>query len=143
MRLKIDDLEPMGAVRTTQRQKYKDERAKRYKRYKRAIRLHAKQLMGHDDPTPFAVAVDIQFIMPIPKSGRVSYKDHTTGKRKSEKVEPGDPHLVKPDLDNLIKGVFDSINKVVWVDDNQVMQVNAQKVYGEQPGIIVDIKALF
>ncbi len=130
MRLKIDNITPMGAVRTTQRAKYKSDSYKRYKRYKRDIRLYANQLMGNQEPTECAVSVDITFYMPIPKS-------------RKNKLKPGDPHVVKPDIDNLIKGVFDAINGKVWKDDNQVMRVNAKKVYSDTPGILMEVIPLF
>jgi Holliday junction resolvase RusA-like endonuclease len=54
---------------------------------------------------------------------------------KSKRVHVGEPHVVKPDLDNLIKSAVDPLNGVFWKDDNLVHLVNARKVYSESPGI--------
>lgn len=127
-------IDPMGAVRTTQRQKYTDLAAKRYSNYKKFIALKAKQHAQCGEPTTAACAVNICFIMPIPKS-------------KQGKGLEGKPHTVKPDIDNLIKGAFDAVNKIIWKDDNQVVEVNASKVYEYPgcggPGIEMEVIELF
>jgi Holliday junction resolvase RusA-like endonuclease len=121
-------VEPMGAVRMTGRGKWVKESAKRYLAYKQAIGYHLRTKT--DKPTEFAVAVNVTFHMPIPKS-------------KVKKVKPGQPVTVKPDIDNLVKGLFDAANGICWQDDNQVVRCNAEKVYSNEPGIELEVIPVF
>ena len=118
---------PMGAVRTTQKQKFVDERAKRYQTYKQQIALSSKQ--HFKTPSECPISVDMTFYMPIPSSWSQKKKDRMNGA----------VHRSKPDIDNLIKGVFDSLNKIAWKDDNQVFEVHSRKVYSFNPGIGFEI----
>lgn len=119
---------PMGAVRTTQRQKWVDERAKRYITYKQQIALFIKQQIKTTSEKP--IEATVTFYMPIPNSW---------SQKKKERMN-GSVHISKPDVDNLIKGVFDSLNKIVWKDDNQVYEVHSKKVYSFNPGIEINIQ---
>jgi Holliday junction resolvase RusA-like endonuclease len=118
---------PMGAVRTTQKQKFVDERAKRYRTYKQQIAILVRRHLK--TPTEKPVMVDITFYMPIP----------TSWSRKKKEKNNGAVHKSKPDIDNLIKGLFDSLNKISWKDDNQVYEVHSKKVYSFNPGIGFEI----
>lgn len=118
---------PMGAVRTTQKQKFVDERAKRYLSYKRDIALLTKQHIK--TPSEHPIMADITFYMPMPTSW--------SGKKK-ERFN-GAVHRSKPDIDNMVKGCFDSLNKIAWQDDNQVYEVHARKLYSYNPGIGIEI----
>ncbi|NRD80308.1 RusA family crossover junction endodeoxyribonuclease [Bacillus sp. BRMEA1] len=120
-------IEPMGAVRTTQKQKFMDKRAMRYRTYKQHIALLVKQHIK--SPTNSPILADITFYMPMPSSW--------SGKKK-ERMN-GAIHRSKPDIDNMVKGLFDSFNKIVWKDDNQVCEVHSKKVYSFNPGIGVEI----
>ena len=46
----------------------------------------------------------------------------------------------KPDIDNIIKSIMDALNKVVYEDDKQIVQLIAEKFYGEQDKIIIEIE---
>jgi Holliday junction resolvase RusA-like endonuclease len=118
---------PMGAVRTTQKQKFVDERAKRYLSYKQQIAWLIKQHIHRPSDNP--ILVDVTFYMPIPSSW--------SGKKKER--YNGQIHKSKPDIDNLIKGLFDSLNKIAWKDDNLVYEVHSKKVYSFNPGIAFEI----
>lgn len=118
---------PMGAVRTTQRQKWVDKRAQRYFTYKQQIALLAKQYIHTPSDKP--ILVDIAFYMPIPDSW---------SKKKKERFN-GAVHTSKADIDNLIKGCFDAINKIAWQDDRQVYEVHSRKMYSFNPGIALEI----
>jgi len=144
MRFRIYDIEPMGAVRTTQRGKWKDAAANRYANYKKYVGLKVRQHAVVDGPSRAAIGIkSITFYMPIPKSGYTSYIGDD-GKRKRRKVNPGDFHTSKPDIDNLIKGVFDALNGIVWVDDGQVCHIGEQKkIYSHEPGIELEVIELF
>lgn len=120
-------IHPMGAVRTTQKQKFVDTRAKKYFAYKQVIALFSKKYFKKAITGP--ISIEIVFYMPIPKNG----------KSKGKKVNIGQIHVIKPDIDNLIKGVFDSLNKIAWKDDAQVYEVHSKKVYSTNPGIALEL----
>jgi Holliday junction resolvase RusA-like endonuclease len=67
--------------------------------------------------------------MPIPPSWS----------KKKQREAIGQQHISNPDLDNLIKGAFDGFNKFIWNDDNQVCELVADKKYGLEPGIEVEL----
>lgn len=125
-------IEPMGAVRMTQKGKFISKSAIRYLNYKNFIKWQAKQQGKGKVFEKEPLDVHIKFIMPVPESWS----------RKKQAAAYGRYHMKKPDTDNLVKGVFDSLNKIVWKDDNQVAKLSAVKVYGECPGIEVMIKGL-
>lgn len=139
MKLNIQ-IEPMGAVRMTNRGKWVNPAAKRYLAYKDAVGWQAKKQAKLEMPLQTAVRIkEITFIFPIPKSGRISYT--LNGKRKTKKVSSGDYHTAKPDIDNLFKGVADSLNGIMWEDDGLICEVGKQrKVYGLRPGIEIEIE---
>lgn len=124
-------IEPMGAVRTTQRAGGKTEAGQRYVAYKEYIALKMQQHAIIKEPLTGAIGIPlIVFTMPIPKS-------------KAGKVVEGQLHTVKPDIDNLIKGLFDAANGIAWVDDNRVASIGAvKKIYGEQPGIYFEVEEI-
>lgn len=128
-------IEPMGAVRTTQKAKHVSTTYQRYAAYKEHIALLVAGRLNIL-PRGVAIAVDVTFYMPIPKSGKIKLNN------KQIKVVEGQAHIFKPDIDNLIKGLFDSLNGIAWADDNQVFEVKSRKVYSEYPGIEFRIEIL-
>ena len=116
-------IQPMGAVRTTQKQKWTDERYKKYAAYKEHIGFMARQIIKQ--PTTAPILATVTFYMPIPNSW---------SQKKKERHE-GAIHTSKPDIDNLVKGLFDSLNKIAWKDDAQVYEVHSRKLYSKTPGI--------
>jgi len=128
-------IEPMGAVRTTQKQKFVDKRAKRYAEYKEAVALMARSRIRQPVPPGKAIILtDVTFYMPMPKSGKTTVV--INGQRKQIKISEGMPHIHTPDLDNLLKGLKDSLKGIAWHDDARVYKyTNPQKVYSECPGI--------
>lgn len=129
MRLTID-IEPMGAVRMTQRGKYTSIPAQRYLSYKRVIAWEAKQHVK--TPLDGAISVKLGFVYPIPERWSKAKKAQAMNNELLPKV--------KPDIDNVIKGVFDALNGVAWVDDNRVVSVEAYKRYGERAQISITIE---
>lgn len=51
------------------------------------------------------------------------------------------PH-VRPDLDNTVKAVKDSLNGLIWKDDAQIVDLIAQKRYGDPPRVEIIIQEL-
>lgn len=120
----------MGAVRMTQRSKWKDENAKKYLSYKEKIAWEAKQHIK--EPIDKPVKVTIMFYYPIPKNWSKTKKD--------EAEDQGIFPTVKPDIDNCVKGVFDALNKVAWTDDKMVVSQSSHKVYAHNPMIYITIQ---
>lgn len=83
------------------------------------------------------VAIEVSFVMPRLKS------HYGTGKN-AEALKPSAPrfHTSKPDLDKLIRCVKDALTGIAWKDDAQVAEVKSGKVYGEAPGVWIEIRNL-
>ena len=77
------------------------------------------------------VRVNIKAYYKIPKA---------TTKEKRGLIERGllKP-AVKPDIDNVIKAILDGLNSVAYHDDNQVVYVDGEKFYAEEPCVIVEV----
>jgi len=50
---------------------------------------------------------------------------------------------VAPDLDKYIRGALDGLTGVAYHDDSQVIDIKAQKVYSEAPGVDIEISDSF
>lgn len=84
--------------------------------------------------SPAPIRVILQFVMPRPKS------HYGTGKNaETLKLFSPEYHTSKPDLDKLIRCVKDALTGVAWKDDSQVCELVADKMYGENPGVVVKI----
>ena len=46
----------------------------------------------------------------------------------------------KPDIDNVVKVVCDALNSVAYRDDTQVIRIVAEKVYSDEPKLVIDIE---
>lgn len=46
----------------------------------------------------------------------------------------------KPDADNYLKSVLDGLNTVVFKDDAQVVKETTEKVYGDKPMMVIQVK---
>ena len=73
------------------------------------------------------VGLEFTFFMPIPKS--------TSKKKKQELLNTC--HIKKPDLDNLIKFYCDVSTVALFYDDSQVYNINAIKLYSDEPRTII------
>ncbi len=78
------------------------------------------------------VRVNIKAYYKIPKA---------TTKEKRGLIERGllKP-AVKPDIDNVIKAILDGLNGVAYHDDNQVVYVDGEKFYADEPCVIVEVR---
>ena len=123
---------PMGAVRMTQRSKWKDPAAQRYLAYKQFIGFTAKKHFS--EPLQKPISIIIAFYYPIPKSW---------GKRKKENAnDQGIMPVVKPDIDNCVKGIFDALNGIAWNDDNQVVELKTFKRYVDLPMVVITVEEI-
>lgn len=63
-------------------------------------------------------------------------------KAQKEYIENGGiiPKETKPDAnDNLNKGLYDALTGILWDDDARVAHTEADKFYGKEPGIIIEV----
>ena len=97
-------------------------------KYENEIRKYAQEYMSMNDLEPLegAVALQINFFMPIPKT-------------KQKKGLNGRFHTSRPDLDNLEKSVGDALNEIWFADDSQVVKSSASKVYSDLPRIEIKV----
>lgn len=109
-------------------QPYTDEKTVNYENLVKLSFMQSgcKKIIG-DVP----LKIELKFYMSIPKS--MSKKQRLL--IKEEKLRP----LKKIDLDNGIKIILDALNKVAYDDDKQVVSLNAEKYYSEEPRVEVKI----
>lgn len=70
----------------------------------------------------------------IPKS--------TSKKKRVEMVEERIRPTKKPDLDNVAKIVLDSLNKVAFDDDSQIVKLEIEKFYSENPRVELQLEVI-
>lgn len=58
--------------------------------------------------------------------------------QKPKTVTRSEP-TVPPDLDKLIRAVLDGLTAVAYKDDAQVTEIRAIKIYGERPGVEIQV----
>ena len=107
--------------------------------WRQAVRLVVRDEVARSRPfkEEEAVAVQLEFIMPRPKS-------HMGTGRNAGQVKPSAPALYrkKPDLDNMCKAVMDELqgDGQLVHDDSQGVALSATKRYGEMdelPGVSI------
>jgi crossover junction endodeoxyribonuclease RusA len=50
---------------------------------------------------------------------------------------------VPPDLDKQIRSILDALTGIAYDDDSQVIDISAQKVYSDNPGVDIEISEEF
>ena len=76
-----------------------------------------------------ALTVSIECHMPIPASWSKI--------RRLKAV--GEPHPMRPDIDNLNKFVFDAFNGMLWTDDSIIVETYSIKLYSLEPKTVIRI----
>ena len=111
------DITPIGKPRMTQSDKWKKRPCVlRYREYADILRLLAK-VNGYE----LKDSLYATFVLPMPSSW---------SKTKKEKMN-GQPHVVKPDLDNVIKAFQDILCK----QDQSIHTYKCRKIYGYEGSI--------
>lgn len=77
-------------------------------------------------PLEGALRVDVEALMPIPKSLKGVKRDQAI----TCQIWP----TTRFDADNLAKLCLDALNGILWHDDAQIVQLNITKRYAEQTG---------
>lgn len=106
---------------------YTDDETRSYE--KKIMAYYRQQLKDFRWTDETFVSVYVTAVYPIPKSATKS----SIAAIKEGKILP----KKKPDIDNVLKVVLDSLNGIAYKDDSQVVTVTGQKVYGEDPKLII------
>jgi Holliday junction resolvase RusA-like endonuclease len=118
----ILDIEPMGAVRTTQKQKFADKNYKKYQTWKDTLLiLWTAELLKHGfnpQTIKFSEIESITFHMTIPMGEKLS-----KAKIEERHSRIDQPHLQKPDIDNMLKAFMDAVMK----EDSHVHTIGRTK----------------
>ena len=85
-------------------------------------------------PDDVFLRVRVQQQMPVPQSASKA--------RKADMLEGRTYPSAKPDLDNVVKAVLDALNGVAYKDDARVVGLYSQKVYSDNPGVMVEISRM-
>ena len=88
----------------------------------------AKIAMGGRKPIEGPVSLSFVAVFRVPKSWPKSKREAALSGRLC--------HTSTPDLDNLTKQI-DAFNGIVFLDDSQICKEDAEKRYGENPGVYV------
>jgi len=87
--------------------------------WRSAIALEARRAGAF--PTRAPITLNMTFVVTKPRTVK---RDNPT---------------VPPDLDKLVRGALDALTAIAYVDDAQVIELTAKKIYGEYPGVSIDI----
>lgn len=118
-RMYIFDCVPMGAVRQTQADKWKNRpEVVRYRNFKQTLKLQANQMKFE-----FSESLNLVFCVPMP----------TSWSEKKRQLMNKKPVKTRPDLDNYIKGFMDALLE----EDGFIWKITAEKRYSFQGSIIV------
>lgn len=103
------------------------------KTYKRYVSLIARQ---HAPKTPLEgpLSVRIKIYRNIPKS--------TTKKDRALISEGIKRPITKPDNTNYAKGIEDALNGIIYKDDSQIVDLQIQKYYSDDPRVEVRVQEI-
>lgn len=117
------------------------ESSKKVKPWRQDVVAAAVQAIeATQDFEPFTGPVRVRaiFVLPRPKS------HYRTGKN-AHLLKPGAPVYVAttPDTEKLVRSTHDALTTAgVWRDDCLAAVIHSSKVYGDQPGVALDIEPL-
>lgn len=94
------------------------------------------QVAGYE-PMAGPLAVDLEFVLPRPKSHYGTGRN--AGRLKWSMVDA--LPVSKPDVDNFAKFALDVCNGILWRDDAAVVHLRAFKRYGVKPRTIIQIES--
>lgn len=85
-------------------------------------------------PLEGPIDLTMYFFLTIPKS--------TSGVQKRQMINGKIMHMKKPDLDNLAYAITNAMKGIIYGDDSQVVKMCMQKMYAENPRIVVKVRNL-
>ena len=95
----------------------------------------AKAGRGGRKPITGPVKITALFELPVPASWSKA--------RRAAAIAHNIRPTGKPDLDNYMKAALDAINGIVIADDAQGVEINARKVYGINPKVVLTVTPLY
>lgn len=98
--------------------------------YEARLAWAAQQAMCGRDPLTGPLKVEMDVLMPIPKSKPKRWK--------AAAADGSERPTKKPDGDNFAK-MMDALNMIAWIDDSQVVDLRVRKFYSERPAMRVRI----
>lgn len=101
--------------------------------FENLVKLYYK-MHTHGVKLDGAIKASIVAVFPVPKSD--------SKKVRAQKLEGTIGTTIKPDCDNIAKIVLDALNHIAYDDDSQVVSLEVQKKYGEEPKTIVTLLEL-
>jgi len=78
------------------------------------------------------ISMSVKAYYPIPKS--------TSKKKRAQMLQGILLPDKKPDCDNILKCIADSLNKIAYGDDKQIVHMDIEKYYSEEPRTEVILK---
>lgn len=102
--------------------------------YEGLIALAGEQVMGQIEKLEGPLFLTVTATFDIPKS-----RAKAVAKTMSNGIAW---HIAKPDQDNILKAVGDGLNGIVWKDDSQIAFAKCMKIYGEKPGLDIQVECL-
>src|SRR5690625_5127181 len=109
---------------------YDPKESREYKRYVSLIaRQHAPKTLLKGP-----LSVEMKIYRKIPKS--------TTKKDRALISEGIKRPITKPDNTNYAKGIEDALNGIIYKDDSQIVDLQVQKYYSDDPRVEVKIREL-
>lgn len=95
--------------------------------WKQSIHWHAYNAMGSKKPSQLPIELEIDFVVPVPRSreGQLWPKEHGTG-----------------DLDKLTRATLDGMEGKVYLNDAQVVRITTSKRYSDPsrpPGVTITV----
>ncbi len=94
----------------------------------------ARAAMKGQPPLPGPLRLDLEIVLPIPKSW--------TEARKAAALLGMTWPTGRPDLDNFVKSVCDAFLRIVFLDDAQIVDSRACKRFGATPKLVATITPL-
>ena len=94
----------------------------------------AREIMRGRVPIGGPVTVEIIAVFPVP----VSWPKWKQDAAYTDQLH----HTTTPDCDNIAKAAKDAMNGIAWVDDAQVVSLQVDKRYGQEPGVYVSITTI-
>lgn len=88
---------------------------------------------GREIEKGIPIQVHISAVYPIPKKSKLQMQ-----MMRDNQIRP----TGKPDIDNVVKIILDGLNRCAWHDDSQVVDVSAEKLYGDTPCVNVTVEML-
>ena len=98
--------------------------------YRELVQVKAREKIK--EPLKGAVEVEIWASFVPPKS----WSKIKTARAYMQRIAP----LKKPDADNIAKAILDGLNGIAFADDAQVARLAVNKMYGEEPHVLVEIR---